>query len=157
MVGWEEIAKARLLPTALAQLWKSDSGAHAVKAGAKIVMSPATKVYLDMKFNASTELGLDWAGRNEVNVSYEWDPATFAPGVTEGDIVGVEAPLWAETIRNLTAAQYLAMPRLPSVAEVAWTPQSLRRWDDFRRRVAAHAPRWRLLGINYYASPQIPW
>lgn len=157
MVGWEEIAKARLLPTALAQQWKSDSAAQALRSGAKIIMSPATKVYLDMKYDASTELGLDWAGRHEINVSYEWDPATFTPGVTEAEIVGVEAPLWSETIRNITAAQYLAMPRLPSVAEVGWTPQSGRRWDDFRRRLAAHAPRWRLLGINYYRSPQIPW
>jgi hexosaminidase len=157
MVGWEEITKARLLPTALAQQWKSDSAAHALQSGAKIIMSPATKVYLDMKHGDATELGLDWAGKNEINVAYDWDPATFTPGVTEAQIVGVEAPLWAETIRNITAAQYLAMPRLPAVAEVAWTPQAARRWDEFRVRLGAHAPRWRLMGINYYASPQIPW
>jgi hexosaminidase len=157
MVGWEEITKARLLPTTLAQQWKSDSAAQALQSGAKIIMSPATRVYVDMKYNTETELGLNWAGRNEISVSYNWDPATFTPGVTEGQIVGVEAPLWAETIRNITAAMYLAMPRLPSVAEVGWSPQAARRWDDFKVRLAAHAPRWRLMGINYYASPEIPW
>jgi hexosaminidase len=157
MVGWEEITKARLLPTTLAQQWNSDSARNALRSGAKVIASPAPKVYIDMKYTNDTELGLKWAGANEVRVSYDWDPATYTAGLTEADIVGVEAPLWAETIRNLGAAQFLAMPRLPSIAEVGWTAQSARNWEDFRVRLAAHAPRWRLLGINYYASPQIPW
>jgi len=77
--------------------------------------------------------------------------------VTERDIVGVEGPIWSETARNITAVQYLAMPRLPALAEVAWSPQSGRDWDRFRRRIAAHGPRWNYLGVNYYRSPQIPW
>ena len=77
--------------------------------------------------------------------------------MTEREIVGVEAPIWSETVRNITAVQYLAMPRLPALAEIGWTPQSSRVWEDFRRRIAAHAPRWNYLGVNYYRSPQIPW
>ncbi|MGH7679664.1 MAG: beta-N-acetylhexosaminidase [Gemmatimonadaceae bacterium] len=157
MIGWEEITKARLLPTTIAQQWNSDSARNAMRSGAKVLMSPGPKVYLDMKYSTATELGLAWAGRNEIRVSYDWDPATYIAGLAETDIVGVEGPLWAETIRNMTAAQYLAMPRLPSIAEVGWTPQSARNWDEFKVRLARHAPRWRLLGINYYASPQIPW
>jgi hexosaminidase len=78
-------------------------------------------------------------------------------GVTETSIVGVEAPLWSETPRNITAVEYLAMPRLPAVAEVAWTPQQGRDWESFRVRLATHASRWNYLGVNYYRSPQIPW
>lgn len=157
MIGWEEITKAKLAPTTLAQQWKSDSATGALKYGAKLVLSPARKVYIDMKYTPSTELGLNWAGNIEVRDAYEWDPASYLGGVGERDILGVEAPLWSETIRNITAAQYLAMPRLPAIAEVAWSPQSVRRWEDFRIRIAAHAARWNLLGINYYRSPQVPW
>jgi len=157
MIGWEEIYKARLQPTTLVQQWRSDSARNAIPYGAKIILSPARRVYLDMKYAQATELGLRWAGVVTVRTTYDWDPAAYIPGVTEEHIAGVEAPLWAETIRNITAAQFLAMPRLPSVAEVGWTPQGSRQWEDFRRRLAAHAPRWRLLGINYYASPEIRW
>ena len=157
MIGWEEIYKARLQPTTLVQQWRSDSARNAIPYGAKIILSPAKRVYLDMKYSTATELGLRWAGVVTVRTTYDWDPAAYIPGVTEEHIAGVEAPLWAETIRNITAAQFLAMPRLPSVAEVGWTPQGDRRWEDFRRRLAAQAPRWRLLGINYYASPEIRW
>ena len=157
MVGWEEITKARLLPTTLAQQWKSDSVTAALRHGAKVILSPASRVYLDMKYDSTTELGLDWAGRTDVQHAYGWDPASYMAGVSEGDVVGVEAPLWGETIRNLTAAQYLAFPRLPAVAEIGWTPAPVRDWESFRLRLAAQAPRWHILGINYYRSPQIPW
>src|SRR5438105_1944262 len=120
MVGWEEIGKARLRPTTIAQQWKSDSALLAFKQGAKLLLSPASKAYLDMKYTPSTELGLDWAGFVDLRTSYDWDPVTYLKGVPEQSVLGVEAPLWSETVKNLTAAQYLVMPRLPAVAELGW-------------------------------------
>lgn len=157
MIGWEEIAKARIKPTTLAQQWKSDSATAALQYGSKLILSPSNKAYLDMKYTPTTELGLNWAGAIEVSDAYAWDPALYLPGVTEQNIVGVEAPIWGETVRNITAVEYLAMPRLVALAEVAWTPQISREWQGFRSRLAAQAPRWHYLGVNYYRSPQIPW
>jgi hexosaminidase len=157
MIGWEEIMQAHLNPTTLAQQWKSDSAAGALQYGSKLVLSPSPKAYLDMKYAPATELGLHWAGYVEVRDSYDWDPATYMKGATERDIVGVEAPIWSETLRNITAVEYLAMPRLPAIAEVGWTPQAARGWESFRMRLAAHERRWHYLGVNYYRSPQIPW
>ncbi len=157
MIGWEEIAKARLRPTTLVQQWKSDSAVLALQYGSKLILSPSPRTYLDMKYTNATELGLTWAALIEVGDAYNWDPATYQAGVTERDIVGIEGPIWSETLRNITAVQYLAMPRLPALAEVAWSPQSARDWESFRVRLASHAPRWNYLGVNYYRSPQVPW
>lgn len=158
MIGWEEIAHAQLKASTLVQQWQTDTvAAKAVKYGSKIIMSPGPRMYLDMKYNPETELGLRWAGLIDMQTAYEWDPTTYMKGVSETDMVGIEAPLWSETIRNITAAMFLAVPRLPALAEVGWTPQAARNWNDFRRRIAAHAPRWNLLGFNFYESPQIPW
>ena len=93
----------------------------------------------------------------ELRTAYDWDPVTYLNGVTEQGVVGVEAPLWTETVSNITAAHYMVMPRLPAIAEVGWSPASERDWESFRRRIAAHAPRWRLLGVNYYPSAQVNW
>jgi hexosaminidase len=155
MIGWEEIRKARLDPSTIVQQWIGDtlSSQH----GGKFVVSPAKRLYIDMKYDATTELGLQWAGLVDVRTTYDWDPATYNPGVPESMIVGVEAPMWSETLRNITAVQFLAMPRLPSVAEVGWTAQGSRSWDSFRRRIATHAPRWNYLGINYHRAREIPW
>jgi hexosaminidase len=157
MIGWEEIAKARLLPTTLDQMWKSDTAKAAVSQGAKLILSPANKIYLDMKYTPATELGLNWAAYVEVRDAYDWDPATFLKGVTEQSIVGVEAPIWSETVRNIGAVMFLALPRMPAVAELGWTPQTTRSWQSFRSRLVTHEPRWQYLGWNYYRSPQLPW
>jgi hexosaminidase len=157
MIGWEEITKAHLSPNTIAHQWKSDSATAALAYGSKLILSPAPKTYLDMKPTPSTELGLHWAGYVEVRDSYDWDPATYMNGVREQNIFGVEAPVWSETVRNITAVEYMAIPRLPAIAEVGWTPQASRDWESFRARVVTHEPRWHYLGINYYRSPQLPW
>jgi hexosaminidase len=158
MVGWEEIARAPLRPTTLSQAWKTDSvAAVALKYGAKVILSPGPRTYLDMKYDKSTELGQSWAGFIEIRDAYDWDPATYMKGVGEASIVGIEAPIWTESLRNISAVEYLAMPRLPALAEVGWTPQSTRDWNAFRTRIATHEPRWIFLGVNFYRSPQIPW
>jgi len=157
MVGWEEITAAQLMPGTIAQLWRADSLRHPLAPGVKMLMSPARKAYLDMKYDPTTEPGLRWAGYVEVRDSYDWDPGTWLRGVGENRVAGVEAPIWTETLRNISVVEYLAMPRLPAIAEVGWSAQGSRVWDDFRERLAAQAPRWRTLGVNYYRSAQIPW
>jgi hexosaminidase len=157
MVGWEEVGKARLRPTTIAQQWRGDTALLALKRGARLLMSPASRAYVDMKYTPATELGLRWAGFVELRTAYDWDPATFFANVPPDAIVGVEAPLWTESVQNITAAQYLLVPRLPAIAEVGWSAMGRRSWEGFRARIAAHAPRWRLLGINYYPSPQVDW
>jgi hexosaminidase len=157
MIGWEEIGKAKLDPTSVIQMWISDSLRSGNALPNDVIVSAAPRLYLDMKYTAATELGLRWAGMIDVRKAYDWDPAAALKGFSTSRVIGIEAPLWSETPRNITAAQYLLMPRLPAVAEVAWSPASSRDWESFRRRLATHAPRWHLLGINFHRDPGIPW
>jgi hexosaminidase len=160
MVGWQEITKARLDPTTVAQYWDAGAGgdaARAVREGTRLVLSPASRAYLDMKYDRRTELGLEWAGHVEVRHAYDWDPSTLLEGVGEDAVLGVEAPLWSETLRSVGDLERMAFPRLPGIAEVGWSPAASRRWDDYRQRLAAHGPRWSALRIAYHRSPQVPW
>jgi hexosaminidase len=157
MVGWDEIAPATLLPTTLVQHWRPDgSPAAAVAQGAKVIMSVASKAYLDMKYDAGTPLGLNWAGFIDVRDAYAWDPATIVPGLSETAIMGVEAPLWSETLGNIRDVEFMAFPRLAAVAEVAWSAAS-RDWDGFERRLGAQGPRWTALGVNFFRAPGVSW
>jgi hexosaminidase len=155
LIGWEEVASAQLADGAIVQHWKDHELARAaVQQGARLVMSPADRVYLDMKYDADTPLGLSWAGHVELRDSYQWDPAELAG---EEAILGVEAPLWTETITTLEELETMLLPRLCAVAEVAWSPRSARDWDDFRTRVAAEGARWDAAGVAYHRSPQVDW
>ena len=123
----------------------------------KLIVSPANKAYLDMKYHKGTPIGLDWAAVIEVREAYDWDPPAMLEGVPEPAILGVEGPIWSETIANSYDLEYLAFPRIAALAEIAWSPKGRRSWDDFRIRLGAQAPRWTALGINFYRSPQVPW
>lgn len=156
MIGWEEIAQADIDSKSIAQFWNNPNYAQlAASKGAKIIMSPSKRVYLDMKYDSTTRLGLDWAAYIEIDDSYNWDPASYVAGFE--NIIGVEAPLWSETISTMDELEYLAFPRIIAVAEVGWKPKALRNWDEFKIRLGNHAPRLHALGVEYYASPLVPW
>lgn len=157
MIGWEEIAQGNIGAGDIVQHWHSkEYAAEAAKKGAKIVMSPATKVYLDMKYDTTTKLGQSWAALIEVDESYNWKVEDFVPGVSLDNIIGVEAPLWTEKIYTMDDIEYMLFPRLPGVAEIAWSPQN-RSWDEYKVRLGKHGKKMTEKGINFYKSARVNW
>ena len=146
MIGWGEIAPAQLTPATIVQNWKKDSAAVHTARGGKVILSPATKLYIDQQYDTTTILGLHWAGYNSLRTVYDWDPATFLAGVTESSVLGIEAPLWSETVIKVQDFEYMAFPRVIAAAEVAWT--RARSWESFERRLAAQSTRLKALGVN---------
>ena len=110
-----------------------------------------------MKYDSSTVLGYTWAAVIEVRDSYDWDPDFLLPGVGGKAVLGVEGPLWSETIERRTDFEFLAFPRLIALAEVGWSRQGDRSWDGFRSRLGSHSARLSALGVNFHRSRQIPW
>jgi hexosaminidase len=158
VIGWDDIAIATLKPNVTAQHWANVKNANlAVGQGAKILMSPAVKAYLDMQYDKTTKLGLHWAAYIEVDSAYIWDPATLIPGVGKENILGVEAALWTETITNMDEMEYMVFPRLPGYAEIGWTPSAERNWNEYKVRLGKQAERFKALGIDYYPSTLVPW
>jgi hexosaminidase len=158
VLGWDEIALSSLKPNSVAQHWANVSNAQkAVSQGAKVLMSPAIKAYVDMQYDSTTPLGLHWAAYIEVDDAYNWDPATLVPGLGKENIIGIEAALWSETVTNLDEIEYMVFPRLPGYAEIGWTPASMRNWDEYKIRLAKHEEYFKAMGINYYPSKRIPW
>ena len=155
-IGWGEIGEAELLPGTIAQQWVGAGYENAKRQGAKIILSPATKTYLDMKYDASTPIGLDWAALISVKDAYDWEPGSYMDGLEENDILGLEAPLWTETVVTMKDIEYLAFPRIIGIAELAWSPKG-QSWEEYRQRLATHGKRMEAMGINFYKSPDIDW
>ncbi|MEU4742201.1 family 20 glycosylhydrolase [Actinosynnema sp. NPDC023658] len=160
-MGWHEFVKTTTDTGAVAQYWGTTTSnavvQNAAARGQKVLMSPANKAYLDMKYNSGTPIGLSWAGYVEVQDAYSWNPGTHVSGVPESAVLGIEAPLWTETVVTPAHLDHLAFPRLPALAELGWSPWSTHSWDAFRTRLGAQAPRWTAMGIAFYRSPQVSW
>ncbi len=155
-IGWGEIGEAEILPGTIAQHWVGASYQEAKRQGAKIILSPANKTYLDMKYDASSLLGLDWAGLISVKDSYDWEPGSYMNELEESDILGIEAPLWTETILTMKDIEYMAFPRLTGIAELAWSPKG-QNWEEYRQRLATHGKRMEAMDINFFRSPDVEW
>ena len=157
-IGWDEVATAKMLPGNIAQFWALEENAKLAKAqGNKVLMSPAKKAYLDMQYDSTSRIGLHWAAYIELDSAYLWEPTNYANGITAEDILGVEAPLWTETVTNRADIDYLVFPRLPALAEVAWTKEDRRSWESFKNRIPVHGKKWEIQGVGFYRSPTISW
>jgi hexosaminidase len=180
VMGWADIASQGTTPPAgsIAEYWQpaggtspeSDTGREAVAKHMKIVMAPANHTYLDQKYVVTAQgsvppsLGQNWACPNGCDVSsaYNWNPGGFVSGVTDRNVIGVEADMWTETVANLTSADYMVFPRLPALAEVAWSPSARRTatspaYRNFLVRLAAQGARLQAARVNFYPSAQVPW
>ncbi|MFI0786346.1 beta-N-acetylhexosaminidase [Streptomyces lydicus] len=165
VIGWHQLTGAHPAKGAVAQYWGYDKTgtaeraqvADAARNGTRLILSPADRAYLDMKYDKNTPLGLSWAGYVDVRRSYDWDPGSYLQGAPADAVLGVEAPLWTETLKTSANLEYMAFPRLPGIAELGWSPAGTHDWDAYKQRLAAQGPRWDALGIDYYHSPEVPW
>ncbi len=181
VMGWADIAGpgTNLTGPSVAEYWNPASGSssdtitgtEAVAKGMKVVMAPANHAYLDQKYlagsagNVPPTLGLSWACNTgcDVDQFYNWDPGGYVTGVTDSNVIGVEGAMWGETVVNLSNVDYMTFPRLPALAEIAWSPKADRTstsspaYLDFVGRLAAQGGRFLAAGLNFYPSPEVPW
>ncbi|MFF0251940.1 beta-N-acetylhexosaminidase [Micromonospora zamorensis] len=161
VVGWHQLAPAAHLDGRVLQWWGTTSAdpttVEAVRQGARLILSPGNHAYLDMKYAPDSPIGHDWAGLIDVQKAYDWDPGTHVADVPAEAVLGVEAPLWTESVTSLADIEFLLLPRLPAIAELGWSSRATHDWDDFRDRLARQGPRWATAGITFHRAPEIPW
>ena len=158
VVGWDEIANAALVENSAVQFWDNvKNTTMALEQGAKVVISPAKKAYLDMQYDSTSTYGLHWAGYIEVDTAYNWEPLEQVPGIKKDQIVGIEAALWTETVSNMDEVEYLIFPRLPGYAEISWAAPNTRNWDEYKIRLGKQNKRFDALGVDYFPSTRVPW
>lgn len=167
VMGWHEMGRSDELPRGtIGEYWgfttpEGESAGHArrfVEGGGRLVLAPADVAYLDMKYEESSPLGLVWAkGPTSIEDSYRWDPSEVVPGVEDAQLLGIEAPLWTETIATLEDLERMAFPRIAAIAEIAWSPRRPRDFAEFAPRLAAFGAQLDALGVGYHRTPGVPW
>ena len=137
-------------PYVWANIWGSGSEDNAYQlanAGYEVVMSHASNLYLDMAYNKHPqEDGFYWAAFVDdaapfrfmpMNLYQSADTDAMGHPLTEADfegyarlteegqrnIIGIQGQLWGETLRSPARLEYMAMPRLMSLAERTWAAQ----------------------------------
>ena len=55
--------------------------------------------------------------------TYVWEPGSHVDGLEESNILGIEAPLWIETILTGKDVEFMVFPRILGIAELPWSPE----------------------------------
>lgn len=173
VIGWHELGASSELPAGtVGQYWSyvaPDPAASVltrsfVEQGGSVILSPADVAYLDMQYPGDPEgpggrtLGLDWAlGPTSLEEAYKWEPTAILPWLGERDILGIEAPVWTETITTAAELEFMVFPRIAAIAEVAWSPAGVRDEQAFAQRLAGLGGHLDELGVAYRRVPGVPW
>jgi hexosaminidase len=150
LIGWSEIREGGLAQNAVVMDWIGGA-VEAASAGHDVIMSPTGFCYLDyyQSTNHATEpkaIG----GYLPLSKVYSFDPIPANLALEyQSHILGAQGNLWTEYIPNFKHAQYMLFPRLCALAEVTWSPQTSRNWEDFRRRLQTQLQRLDQLGVNH--------
>ncbi|MGL5682795.1 MAG: beta-N-acetylhexosaminidase [Marinifilaceae bacterium] len=73
-------------------------------------------------------------------------------GLTEREsryLIGIQGNLWTTANVNDERIQYMTLPGVAALAEIAWVPRGERNYNDFTQRTSAMTERYKALGYNY--------
>ena len=154
MIGWDEILEGGLAPNAWVMSWRGEAGGiEAAKQKHNVIMTPNNYVYLDYYQGKPSLEPLAIGGYLPLDKVYSYNPMPAELTAEEASYIkGVQANVWTEYIPTPEKAEYMSLPRMAALAEVAWTDYALKNYADFQKRMETQYKRYDLKGINYSKS-----
>lgn len=145
--AWSTVGKSDVVPYNLAN------------DGYPVILSNVTNFYMDMGYSwHQYDQGLHWGGKVDEFDSWSalpWNIYASARTAYDGkpidvlhngdgkptlhnkaNVIGVQAQLWGETLRNFDQVQYLTLPKVFGMVERAWNASPA--WGDNLADVAAY-------------------
>ena len=153
LIGWDEILEGGLAPEATVMSWRGeDGGIKSARMGHDVVMTPGNYMYLDFYQADPKTQPYAIGGYTPIKKVYSYNPVP-ADSLTAEEcqhILGVQANTWTEYIQTPEHLEYMMFPRALAVAEIGWTSQELRTWEDFKPRMNAHISKLQGMGIRTF-------
>ncbi len=169
IIGWDEILDCGVSNQAGIMTWnKPSTAAEGAKRGNPVVLTLTTNAYFDA---AESKLPGEpptatWLAPISLEKAYSWEPTP--EGLDEKsarNILGASGSVWSDqflhradaladkpgqgTAKSEAYFDYLSLPRMAALAEVAWTPQPKRNYSDFSDRMKSHYLRYQNAGYQF--------
>lgn len=150
LIGWDEILEGGLAPNAVVMSWRGEAGGiEAAKQKHHVIMTPGNPVYFDHS-QSENEDSVTIGGYNPIEKVYAYEPIPKELNEEEGKyVLGAQANLWTEYIKNTKKVEYMIFPRMAALSEVLWSRKENRDWKDFEKRLMMQFKRYDLWKTNY--------
>ena len=143
MIGWDEILEGGLSRTATVMYWRGwekEIPEFVLNQGNNIIMTPTSHCYFDYTYETIS---------TEKVYSYCPIPAGLNKEY-EKKILGIQANFWSHLNRIEPEMDRQIFPRLLALAEVGWSKESNKKWEDFTLRLNNHLEILDILDIYYH-------
>ena len=157
IIGWDEILEGGLAPNATVMSWRGEQGGiQAAKQNHDVIMTPGTHCYFDHS-QSKNEDSVTIGSYLPVEKVYSYEPIPAVLTAAQSKFVmGAQANLWTEYIKNTAKVEYMIFPRMIALSEVLWSPKAKRNWKEFDRRLPIIFDRLKKQKINYSKANQEP-
>lgn len=144
LIGWDEVVADGLSSDAAITWWRSwakDALPTATAQNQKVIACPNEYFYFDYA-----------PDRNSVKKILAYDPCADDRLSSEQKefIWGVQANLWAEWIPSMKRVEYLIVPRMMALSEIAWVePAAKPTIEEFYHQLVPQFKRMDVMRVNY--------
>ncbi len=151
IIGWDEILEGGLAPNATVMSWRGTKGGiEAAKAKHDVIMTPTGFCYLDYGQGDPNYEPINSGAYLPLEKVYSYNPIPTELSADEQKyILGVQGNVWTEYMKTPEKVEYMAFPRALALAEIGWSPQENRTYEDFRSRVNINYERLDKQNVNY--------
>lgn len=159
IIGWDEILEGGLAPNATVMSWRGEEGGiQAAKESHDVIMTPSSQaLYFDHAQGKINQEPVGIGGNAPIQKTYAYNPTPAALTPEQQKYIkGVQANLWTEYITTENKVEYMILPRMMALSEVAWTPTANKNYKDFSEtRLPQHLAWLDKNGYNFRVPPAI--
>ncbi|WP_417444340.1 family 20 glycosylhydrolase [Joostella sp.] len=152
MIGWDEILEGGITPTTNIMSWQGEEGGiKAANAGHDVIMTPTSYSYLNFHQGDYRVEPMAHGGYIPLEKAYNYNPIPEA--IKEGNekhILGMQGNHWTEYAYEGKDIEYYAYPRIIAIAELTWSGEKTKNYEDFLTRLDKLYPILNYYNINYH-------
>ena len=154
IIGWDEILEGGLSETATVMSWRGETGGiAAAQTDHDVIMTPGGNgMYLDHYQGDKKIEPVAIGGYTTLAKTYSYNPTPDTLVAIKKDhfVKGVQGNVWSEYLYTNDIREYMTFPRAIAIAEIGWTNNDRKNFDDFARRINNAYVRMDGHKINYH-------
>ncbi|UDQ97527.1 beta-N-acetylhexosaminidase [Lentisphaerota bacterium WC36G] len=156
-VAWDEVIAADVPPNEAVMMWwrhdRVKSLDKSLEKGYQVVLCPRLPMYFDFVQSTTHKSGRVWGNPGIADLPLVYDFPKFVekyPLEQRQQILGVQANIWTEQIRENERLFFMTYPRIAGAAAAGWTMQKNKDYQEFLEKLKDNFKRYDAWGINYY-------
>jgi hexosaminidase len=143
-------------------LWRLGTAQRVIKEtkkqNLKLICAPGEFAYFDYPQNKSDKkTAPGWMPNLHLQQVYKFDPSYGLNHEEQKHIIGVEACIWGESVKDIDRAFYMTFPRALAMSEAGWSQQKNKSFKKFKSKLTKHLDKLMKNGVNYCVPYYIDW